>query len=74
MTRSSYRQSGRQPGRRSLWRLLALGIAATTLAPHAAQAEEPDVPSVKVNTRDIDLTTPQGRRTLDRRIDRAARS
>ncbi len=71
MTRSSYRQSGR----RSLWRVLALGIAAVALAPHAAQAaEEPAAPSVQVPTRDIDLTTPQGRRVLDRRIDRAARS
>ena len=57
-------------------RTLALGaamiISSIALAPAVTAA--PDTETVRVEHADLDLSTAEGRDTLDRRIDRAART
>ena len=52
---------------------LALIASAATIAPTAGQASEPATVTSTVATADLDLTTAEGQRALERRIVRAAR-
>ncbi len=52
---------------------LALIASAATITPAAGQAAEPEMVTSIVATADLDLTTVDGQRALDRRIVRAAR-
>lgn len=52
--------------------LAALGLAGVVITPALAGAPQPM--TIKVDTRDIDLATAQGQKTLDQRVERAARA
>lgn len=52
--------------KKTLATLAAIGLAASAVSAQAG--------GVKVTFDDLDLSTPQGQKTLDRRIDKAARA
>ena len=52
--------------------MLALAASAATVAPTIAQAMEPETVTSIVRTADLDLSSADGQRELDRRIVRAA--
>ncbi len=52
--------------------IAALGLIGTALSP--AYAGEPEKMTVKIEVADINLSTPEGQRALDRRIEAAART
>lgn len=50
----------------------AIGLAGAAISP--SLAGEPDRMTVTIGVADLNLATPEGQRTLDRRIEKAARS
>lgn len=51
--------------------LAAIGLAGTALLPAIASAA---APTIKIETADLNLATPKGQKTLENRIERAARA
>ena len=54
--------------------LAALGLVGIAAAPAAATTTQTDTMTITVKTGDLDLASPQGQKTLDQRVEKAART